>query len=580
MTKGKYTTMLDIRTVIHRLREGHSDRRIGREVKMDRSIVKKIRALSILHQWLDTSSAMPTDGEISKFWNSASKTQKQHPLDLYRDDLEQWKKEGYSAVVMHQVLKDQCSCDTQTIRRYLNKHFPDQVDPIMIRNTIPGQDLDIDFGYLGKFLDDEGTIRKAWVFSFRLRHSRRAYREVVLDQCAKTFLLAHIHAFEWFGGVPKNVVLDNCKAAIIQCTIDNDMIRRSYQELAEHYGFIISPCLPRTPEHKGGVEGDVKYTKSNFLPCFLIRQKEKNISTSALKELVEALIHWGSEVADTHIVHGVGRSPLEIFNSEEKKVLRPLPASRWELTSWSQNVVRRDWRIMFDSSYYSVPYELIGKLVQVCVTTSLVRIFHDQKEVAYHERSKKKWEFKRKTEYAPPLKEEVLQCTREGLLSLAETMGSFTYQLVHKILSHPSIDKLRPVRHLLNLANKYSKERLENACQRACVYQLTSYRDVKRILENNLDQQPTKDIVKSKVVPIQSFRFARNPEDYKSSTAFEMSKQSEFMERLENVHPSSKYGNAMHGPVWDSLMADKIIEEEEIRLQAEKDKILSELAEQ
>ena len=383
------------------------------------------------------SSAMPTDEEISKFWNSSSKRQKQHPLDLYRDDIEQWKREGYSAVVMHQVLKDQCSCDAQTIRRYLNKHFPDQVDPVMIRNTIPGQDLDIDFGYLGKFLDDEGVIRKAWVFSFRLRHSRRAYREVVLDQSAKTFLLAHIHAFEWFGGVPKNVILDNCKAAIIQCTIDNDMIRRSYQELAEHYGFIISPCLPRTPEHKGGVEGDVKYTKSNFLPCFLIPQKKKNIATPALKELIEALIRWGNEVADTHTVHGVGRSPLEIFNSEEKKALRPLPASRWELTSWSQNIVRRDWRIMFDSSYYSVPYELIGKSVQVCATTSLIRIFHDHKEVAYHERSKKKWEFKRKAEYAPPLKEAVLQCTREGLLSLAETVGSFTYQTVHKILSHP-----------------------------------------------------------------------------------------------------------------------------------------------
>lgn len=272
--------MLDIREVIHRLREGHSDRRIRRDIGIDRSIIKKIRALSILHQWLDTSSAMPTDGEISKFWNSKSKTQKPHPLDLHYDHLKQWRKEGYSAVVMHQLLKDQCPCDAQAIRRYLKKHFPNQVDSVMVRSTIAGQDLDIDFGYLGQFLD-HGAIRKAWVFSFRLRHSRRAYREVVLDQSSKTFLLAHVHAFEWFGGVPKNVILDNCKAAITQCTIDNDMIRRSYQELAEHYGFIISPCLPRTPEHKGGVEGDVKYTKSNFLPYFLARQKEKNVAMGA-----------------------------------------------------------------------------------------------------------------------------------------------------------------------------------------------------------------------------------------------------------------------------------------------------------
>lgn len=434
--------MLDIRQVIHHLREGHSDRHIGRKIKIDRSIIKKIRALSILHQWLDTSSVMPTDEEISKFWNSTSKTQKPHPLDLHRDHLEQWRKEGYSAVVIHQLLKDKSPCDAQAIRRYLNKHFPNLVDPVMVRHTIAGQDLDIDFGYLGKFIDDEGIIRKAWVFSFRLRHSRRTYREVVLDQSSKTFLSSHIHAFEWFGGVPKNVILDNCKAAITQSTIDNDMVRRSYQDLAEHYGFIITPCLPRTPEHKGGVEGDVKYTKSNFLPYFLARQKEKNIVTPTLRELIEALTRWGSEVADTHIVHGVGRSPLELFKSEEEKALRSLPKSRWELTSWSQCIVRRDWRIMFDCSYYSVPYELIGQSVQVCATTSLVRIFYNHKEVAYHERATKKWEFKRKAAYAPPLKEAVFQCSRGGLLSLAETVGPFTYQVVHEILSHPTIDKL------------------------------------------------------------------------------------------------------------------------------------------
>jgi len=580
MTKGKCKTMLDIREVIQRLREQHSDRRIGREVKVDRSIVKKIRALSILHHWLDVSTAMPSDEEIFKFWNSTSKAQKSHPLDLHRSHIEQWRKDGCSAVVIHQLLKDQCSCDPQSIRRYLNKYFPNQVDPVMVRKTIAGQDLDIDFGYLGKFFDDEGIIRKAWVFSFRLRHSRRTYREVVLDQSSKTFLLAHIHAFEWFGGVSKNVILDNCKAAITKCTIDNNMIRRSYQELAEHYGFIISPCLPRTPEHKGGVEGDIKYTKSNFLRYFLVQQKDKNIVMPALRELIAALDHWGSEIADTHIVHGVGRSPLEIFNSEEKKALRPLPANRWELTSWSQSTVRRDWRIMFDCSYYAVPYEFIGKLVQICSTTSLVRIFYNHKEIAYHERSKKKWEFKRKVEYAPPLQEAVLQCSREGLLSLAETVGPHTYQVAHEILSHPTIDKLRPVRHLLNLANKYSKERLEKSCQRACRYKMFSYENIKNILINNLDQQPIDPNSESKIIQMPSFRFARDPADYKSSEASETAKKNEFLEKLERMYPYSKYGNGMCGSVWDTLMADQIMEEEEIRLQEEKKQILSGLAEQ
>lgn len=553
MTKGKTKSMLEIRSVIHRLRGGLSNRRIAREIGVDRSIIKEIKSLSIAHQWLASSSAMPTDEEIFKVWNSKTKIKKPHPLDLHRDNLKQWRREGLSAVVIHQLIKDQCPCDPQAIRRYLNKHFPKPVEPVMVRPTVPGQDMDIDFGYLGEFLDAEEKKRKAWVFSFRLRHSRRTYREVVLDQKASTFLLAHTHAFEWFGRVPKTVILDNCKAAITQCTIDNDMVRRSYQELAEHYGFMISPCLPRTPEHKGGVEGDVKYVKTNFLTYFLARQKEKNIAFSKIRDLIEALECWNREVADTHIIHGVGRSPLEIFKTEEEKMLLPLPKSRWELTSWSQCTVRKDWRIMHDSAYYAVPYQLIGKTVQVCTTVSLVRIFHDHQEVAFHDRATKKWEYKRKAEYAPPLQEEVLQCSREGLLSLAEKVGPFTYQVVHGILAHPTIDKLRPVRQLLKFANKYSEQRLEGACHRAFMYKMFSYASVKSILENNLDGQPIETPMKEKIIPIQQFRFARDLATYKSIETFE--------ERLQRQHPTSRHGNALMG-AYEGLLADQIVDEE------------------
>jgi transposase len=554
MTKGKCKTMVEIRDIIHLLRNGHSNRCIHRETGIDRSIVKKIKELAIVNQWLNSTLPIPNDEEIAKVWNPKAKTQTSHPLDLYRNDLEQWRKEGHSAVVIYQLLKDKCSCDAQAIRRYLNKHFPKAVDPVMVRPTVPGQDIDIDFGYLGNFLNDEGILRKAWVFSFRLRHSRRAYRKVVLDQKISTFLMCHVYAFEWFSGVPKNVILDNTKSAIIQCTIDNDMVRRSYQELAEHYGFIITPCLPRTPEHKGGIEGDIKYVKKNFLPYFHARQKEKNIKVSSLRELIEALERWGREIADVHVVQGIGRSPLEIFKAEEEKALKTLPKTRWELTSWSQCTVRRDWRIMYDSAYYSVPFQFIDKTVQVCATTSLVRIFCEHKEIALHERAKEKWEYKRKTEHAPPLHEEVLQCTREGLLSMAEKAGLFIYQVAYIILSHPSVDKLRPVRHLLKLASKYSQERLEKACQRAIHYRTVSYISVKNILENNLDQQPLETRTTSKVEPLPlPYRFARNPADYKSTETFE--------EKLARLHPVSKHGNGMLG-AFDGLLADQIMEED------------------
>ena len=221
--------------------------------------------------------------------------------------------------------------------------------------------------------------------------------------------------------------------------------------------------------------------------------------------------------------------------------------------------MRREWRIMVDSAYYSVPHQHIGKRVEVCVTHSLVRIFYESKEIALHERATKKWEYKRKSEHAPPFQEAVLQCTREGLLTLAQDIGLFTYKVSHTILSHPSVDKLRPIRHLLRLAKKYSNERLEMACQRAFECKLFSYGSVKNILENGLDSQPIEAPDTNKIIPMSSFRFARDPADYKS--ADKCPKAETFEEKLERLHPSSRHGNGMMG-AYAGLQADQMIEEE------------------
>ena len=108
-------------------------------------------------------------------------------------------------------------------------------------------------------------VRKAWVFVMTLGYSRHQYAEIVFDQKVETWVELHVRAFESLGGVVKRVVLDNLKAGIVKAVVHDQEAQRSYRELAEHYGFLISPCRPHTPHHKGKVESGVRYVKRNAL---------------------------------------------------------------------------------------------------------------------------------------------------------------------------------------------------------------------------------------------------------------------------------------------------------------------------
>jgi transposase len=113
----------------------------------------------------------------------------------------------------------------------------------------------VDFGYAGLLRDPQtDTLRKAWAFVMTLSFSRHSYAEFVFDQEVGTWLRCHRHAFEWFDGVPRRIVTDNLKAAIVRAALYDPVVQRAYRECAEHYNFLISPCRPGTPQHKGKVE--------------------------------------------------------------------------------------------------------------------------------------------------------------------------------------------------------------------------------------------------------------------------------------------------------------------------------------
>jgi transposase len=127
--------------------------------------------------------------------------------------------------------------------------------------------IQVDFGYAGRMIDPEtGELRQTWAFVMTLSWSRHQYVEFVFNQKVETWLRLHRNAFLFFSEVPERVVIDNLKAGIVRVCWHEPQAQQAYRECAEHYGFLIKPCHPRTPEHKGKVEkGGVHYVKRNFL---------------------------------------------------------------------------------------------------------------------------------------------------------------------------------------------------------------------------------------------------------------------------------------------------------------------------
>lgn len=508
-------TVLELKDILERLRQGQSIKGIRRELRRHKTVIRKVKRIAAEQGWLEHEKPLPTEGDLRDAYEKADgeTATESHALDRFKDDIRRWvKEEKYSFVVMHDLLRKRVACSESTLRRYVHKHYPKTPRATMVRETIAGEVMEVDFGYLGISWDrNERRKRKTWFFSARLRHSRKAYREVVLDQKQRTFFACHMHAFEYFGGVSQKVTPDNLKAAIIKASFENPLVNRAYRSLAEHYGFLISPCLPGRPEHKGGVESDVKYVKKNFLPLFKEYQRQRGKDLFDAEEMADELEKWNLEVAEVRTIGKVGRSPLEIFEEEERATLNALPAFRWDPVTFKELSVGLDWRVQFEKAFYSVPYAFIGYTVLVMGNSKIVRVFYDHREITCHERVTRPWEYKWKTEHAPPNVEKYLNVSSRGLRMWAARLGPSVEAVVREILDDKVVDGLRPVRGLLRFSQKYSPERLEAACKRALVYETPTYISVKRILINELDRLPLEQPAESSGQL--QFRFKR-PQGY------------------------------------------------------------------
>lgn len=476
--------LMEIREMIRHIREERSDRQIAIDLGVDRRTVKRYR------EWAQEQNLL--EGEIPNHQSllkllDETMPEKKPPqnassAERYRGKIEELLEAEVKVTAIYDRLREQGYVGSYaSVLRLARQIKPKEVETFTRKECHPGAEAEIDFGYIGRMLDAEGNLRKAWAFVMVLSWSRYAYVEFVFDQKIETWLRCHRNALAFFGGVPRRLVIDNLKSGITQAIWDDPHVQMAYRECAEHYGFLILPCRPATPEHKGKVEGGVGYVQGRFMG---------GKGTLKLAQANLDVRKWCQEEAGMRIHGTTKEQPRRRFEEVEKGKLKPLPEEPYDLAIWKKAKLHRDCHIVFDNAYYSAPFRLVGQHLWVCAGTHQVRLFSEKYElVATHERATKPGSRQTHRDHYPPEKLPGWERTRESCLAQASELGVAVQQVVGYILADPILDRVHQAGRLLRLSEKYGTQRLEAACQRALDYGDPAYKTVKGILKQNLDQE-------------------------------------------------------------------------------------------
>lgn len=386
-----------LRDIIHRLRAGDSERRIASDLKISRTTVRKYRGWAEAQGYLEAGCALPDDATLAAALGDPPQSPRQESsVEPYREVVQRLLDQGVEMTAIWQRLQKNYDYtgSYSSVRRFVKHLRPAEPEVVVRVHTAPGEEAQVDFGRVGYLYDPaSGRVRPAYVFVATLCYSRHQYAELVFDQKTPTWIALHRRAFESWGGVPRRIVPDNLKAAVLKALIYDPVLGEAYRRMAQHYGFLISPTVPGVARHKGKVESGVHYVKRNFMAG----QEFVDIHVAN-----QHLKIWVLEVAGTREHGTTHQAPLRLFYEHEQAALLPLADEPFTLCEIKPVKVHPDCHVTFDGSYYSVPYIHVGQKLAAHIGERVVEIYRGQDLVATHLRCQERGQWRTRLERSPP----------------------------------------------------------------------------------------------------------------------------------------------------------------------------------
>lgn len=478
--------MYQYRQILVRMRQGDTDRDIARARLMGRRKLARIRARAEALGWLKAETPLPEDAQLAQVLaRPAVRASCLSSLTPWQEQIRQWFTAGIQGTTIHAALVREhgYTGSYSSVHRMVRRLKAEVLPEVPLRLEFePGEAAQVDFGAGPRLVDvHTGEECKTWFFVMTLCYSRHQYVEWVRDQTVATWLACHRHAFAWFGGVVRRVIIDNAKCAITRACRYDPAVQRAYAECAEGYGFKIDACPPHDPQKKGIVESGVKYVKRNFLPLRHFR---------GLTDANTQARDWVMGEAGNR-VHGTTRErPLTRFAEIERVLLQPLPDVPPVLTTWAKVKVHRDAHVQFEKCYYSVPFRLMGQSLWLKATDTTVTLYREHEALATHVRLLRPGSRRTVNDHLPPSALAWRLHDTQWCLKEAERIGPSCLALVTALFADRVLVRLRAVQGVLRFAETFGPARLEAACTRALYFGTPSYHAVKAILAKGLDQEP------------------------------------------------------------------------------------------
>ena len=504
--------MATIREVLYQSTKGFSNREISKSFGICRKTVGKYITLAKekgLNNNIDENILNEIAIKVQEIVNGISKSKSpiMEDINVHKDKIGTWLNErNITHTQIQRLLAEEgLSASGRSISRFIKNNFANSKKYTVHLVTNPGEEGQVDFGYVGMMRNNEGNLRKTYAFVMTLSHSRHRYVEFVFSQNQVTWVQLHINAYKFFGGTPLRIILDNLKAGVIKPDIYDPIINKTYSELSRFYGFAIYPAKAYKPEHKGKVERSIRIVKEQLIAG------RSYIDINAAN--IEAL-KWCSNEISHRICSSTGKKPIDVFEQEEKVNLLPLPSGFFDIAEWSLAKVHRDHHFVVKGNFYSVPTRYIGEEISVRIGLKTVSAYYQHKIIKTHPRNFAKGQWITDLQDYPKAALQYLEKTPGICLEIASTIGNATHQTIQYTLNHGTRVGLRKAQAILRLADKYGKERLEAACIRATQYNNYSYESLCKILFNELDKIKGVNPLIAKSENLEETAYMRSADEY------------------------------------------------------------------